>query len=57
MSATVSGPMTAKERARAEFVDRVKELARPLLVYWCFLLVMFGAFSVAALLDDPSTRG
>jgi len=57
MSATVSGPMTAKQRARAELVDRVKELARPLLVYWCFLLVMFGAFSVAALLDDPSTEG
>jgi hypothetical protein len=49
--------MTARQRARAELVDRVKELARPLLVYWFFLLVMFGAFSVAALLDDPSSEG
>jgi hypothetical protein len=57
VSARTSGPMTAKQRARAELVDRVKELARPLAVYWLFLLVMFGAFSVAALLDDPSTEG
>ena len=57
MSAPQPTPMTARQRARAELVDRVKELARPLLVYWFFLLVMFGAFSVAALLDDPSSEG
>ena len=57
MSPAPATPMTARQRARAELIDRVKELARPLLVYWLFLGVMFGAFCLAAMLDNPSTEG
>ncbi len=57
MSATAPVPMTARQRARAELLDRVRELARPLIVYWVFLGAMFASFCVAALMDDPSSEG
>jgi hypothetical protein len=37
--------------------ERLGAVARPLLVYWTFLILMFGAFALAALIDDPGVEG
>ncbi len=40
--------------ARADtFGQRLREVARPLLVYWLFLFTMFAAFSLAILVHEP----
>lgn len=36
------------------FWAQLKAAARPIAIYWVFLLLMFGAFCVAAMIDDPS---
>jgi len=40
-------------RRRAELGARLRAVARPLLVYWVFLVLMFGAFAMVAILDSP----
>jgi len=35
----------------------IRELLRPIIVYWIFLAAMFSAFSVAVLLEDSSSDG
>jgi hypothetical protein len=45
--------MSASSR-RQDFWDQIREIARPIVVYWIFLGLMYGAFTVAVLLDDPS---
>ena len=44
-------------RKKQLFWNSLRELSRPLVVYWIFLALMFAAFSIAALLDDPSSDG
>jgi hypothetical protein len=39
---------------RAELWEQIREVSRPLITYWIFLATMFGAFSVAAMLEGPS---
>lgn len=36
------------------FGQRLREVARLLIIYWLFLFMMFAAFSLAILVDDPS---
>lgn len=42
---------------RVELWARVREVARPIVVYWVFLGLMYGAFCVSVLFDDPSAEG
>lgn len=37
--------------------ERLSAVARPLLVYWVFLITMFSAFVLAVMVDDPSLEG
>ena len=45
---------TAAKSSTRVLWESVRELSRPLVVYWLFLAIMFAAFSAAAILDDPS---
>lgn len=42
---------------KALFKERLKAVARPLAIYWFFLACMFGAFSLAVIIDDPDPKG
>ncbi|MCB9779106.1 MAG: hypothetical protein H6742_11130 [Alphaproteobacteria bacterium] len=39
------------------FKERLRAVARPLITWWVFLILMFGAFSIAVLIDDPDPEG
>lgn len=43
-----------KKRAEGLFYE-LRQALGPILVYWIFLVAMFGAFSAAVLVTDPST--
>jgi len=36
---------------------RIREVARPIAVYWLYLAMMYGAFCLAILIDEPSLEG
>lgn len=46
-----------RDYKRRLFGERLRAVARPLLIYWVFLILMFGAFSLAVFIDDPDVEG
>ena len=55
-TASSAAAAAASER-RAALWEAAREVARPIALYWIFLVLMYGAFCIAVFIDGPDPEG